>query len=312
MGYAFAWRPTHEGTVKKGIQRIIGTCLGGFCGWLGVIVCSWSYDNDAEINPYGLIAWLTISTTLGAYFVSLGSGISARMGKDQDDGYVGMYFSMTQALIALEVFLGAGDKSGLTLNRIVATVTGVIIAILISALPPHANGRDPKYTRAYLDELNSSFVLLLKTFADEQQSSKITSEEFQKSLLSLAHKKRSFAVFLLNDADMLQCLPFMKVNPDLRPLLDSLAVIEASIYHLLNGFATVISEDRAVNDVRTSVQAFVQDVLVEGAKLSDERPYSDFPFDITVHWTYDIAYELSRAGDFVDRIESECRSCAIS
>lgn len=74
MGYAFAWRPTHEGTVKKGIQRILGTCLGGFAGWLGIIVCSWSFADDATINPYGLTAWLTVFTMLCAYFASLASG----------------------------------------------------------------------------------------------------------------------------------------------------------------------------------------------------------------------------------------------
>lgn len=103
MAYAFAWRPTHEGTVKKGIQRILGTALGGFFGWLSVIVCSWSYDDDAEINPYGLIAWLTIITMLCTYFWSLPSGVAAHFGQDKDHGYVAMYFTMTQALIALEV-----------------------------------------------------------------------------------------------------------------------------------------------------------------------------------------------------------------
>lgn len=103
MGYAFAWRPTHEGTVKKGIQRVLGTALGGFSAWIGIIVCSWSYDNDAPVNPYGLIAWLTIFTMLCAYFWTLGTGVGAHFGQDKDHGYVGMYFSMTQALIALEV-----------------------------------------------------------------------------------------------------------------------------------------------------------------------------------------------------------------
>lgn len=86
MGYAFAWRPTHEGTVKKGIQRVIGTCFGGFFAWLGIIVCSWSYDNSAAINPYGLIAWLTIFTMICAYFSTLASGVAARSGKDKDHG----------------------------------------------------------------------------------------------------------------------------------------------------------------------------------------------------------------------------------
>jgi uncharacterized membrane protein YgaE (UPF0421/DUF939 family) len=204
MGYAFSWRPTHEGTVKKGIQRILGTCLGGFTAWLGIIVCSWSYDNEAEINPYGLVAWLTVFTMLCAYFSTLPSGVAAHSGQDKDHGYVGMYFTLTMTLIALQTFLGSGDKNGLTLNRIVATITGVLMAIVISFLPPHINGRDPKYSRDYLDALNDAFIRLLKTFADKDESAKITTDDFKKSLLAPAKAKADFAWFVLNDADMLQ------------------------------------------------------------------------------------------------------------
>ena len=307
FAYAYAYRPSHEGTVKKGIQRILGTCLGGFSGWLAIIVCSGSYDDNAEINPYGLVAWLTIFTMLSGYFYTLGSGVSAHFGKDKDHGYVGMYFSVTQALIALEVFQGSGDKNGLTLNRIVATITGVMMAILISFLPPHANGRDPKYTREYLNAVHDAYFLLLRTFADESKSSEITSDDFKKSLLATADSKRDYAMFLLNDADMLQVLPFMKVNPKLRPLLDNIGVTEASVQHLLDGLAYIISKDLNVNETRTSIQAFLQDFDdTDGApSFEPKTKLPEATKDITVGWTYYMGHVLARYKRALDEMEEQ-------
>ena len=122
---------------------------------------------------------------------------------------------VTMVLIALETFHGAGSKNGLTVNHIVVTVTGVLMAVVISFLPPHINGHDPKYTCQYLDACNDSFKILLTTFADKKESSKITSEDFKKSLLSTAKSKFSFAAFFLKDADMLQALPFYRINKGL-------------------------------------------------------------------------------------------------
>ena len=69
LGYAMAFRPTVEGTVKKGLMRIVGTILGGSIGWIGSIVCSgFSDDKLATMNPYGTVIWTTFFTVLGAYF----------------------------------------------------------------------------------------------------------------------------------------------------------------------------------------------------------------------------------------------------
>lgn len=59
LAYGFTWTPTVEGTVKKGLQRCSGSALGAFAAWLGIIVASWSYDDNAKINPYGLVAWVS-------------------------------------------------------------------------------------------------------------------------------------------------------------------------------------------------------------------------------------------------------------
>jgi len=57
LGYTNSWRPTVEGTFKKGGQRVIGTCIAGFLAWIGIIICSGSCSEDAAVNPYGLIAY---------------------------------------------------------------------------------------------------------------------------------------------------------------------------------------------------------------------------------------------------------------
>lgn len=217
-----------------------------------------------------------------------------------------MYFSLTQSLIALEVFLGAGDKNGLTLNRIVATITGVLMAGVISFLPPHVNGRDPKHTRAYVDALNDAFQLLLRTFADESESSKITSDDFKKSLFSDADSKRQFAVFALNDANMMQRLPFYKVNKELPQLVDDAGVTEAGIDHLLEGFLDVITENRNVNETRTSVALFIDELESPGFRMAEsEFNPKTMTTDVTLGSTYEIAHEIEQLLDALDKMESE-------
>ena len=202
-----------------------------------------------------------------------------------------------------KVFLGSGDKNGLTLNRIVATITGVAMAVVISFLPPHVNGRDPEHTREYLNELNKAFRLLLETFADEKKSTQFKSDDFKKSLLSAADKKRNFAVFVLNDADMLKILPLMRVNEKLRPLLDSLNVTEASISHLADGFAYIIENDYNVNETRTAVRALLQDVLDVGGDVTKSHLSHSTSKDLVVGSVYSIARQLEKEKRALDEME---------
>jgi hypothetical protein len=231
ISYAFAITPTMEGTVKKATQRTLGNCMGAFSAWLGIIVCSGSYHDNSNINPYGFIAWLTVTSLMFTYFYALEPGSKTRMGYSQDHGCVGMYCSATQALVALEVYLGAGGKNGIALNRIAATISGVVMAVVVQWLPPHVNGGDAKWTLLYLTELRKAFVLLLYTFANEDESCKLVDDDnnFNESLLSVAVEKRQFALFMLKDASQLHFLPIYKVNPRLQALLDQVLAMESLI-----------------------------------------------------------------------------------
>ena len=115
IAYAFSTTQTVEGTWKKGILRILGTVSGAFSAWLALTACS--------NNPYGLGAWMTITNTLVAFF-GLPMGFSSRFGLDPDLAWGPAYFSMTQALVVMEVYLGYGGKNDITVNRIVANLVG--------------------------------------------------------------------------------------------------------------------------------------------------------------------------------------------
>jgi hypothetical protein len=264
LGYAFAWRPTVEGTVKKGIQRALGTALGGFMAWLGIIVASWSYDDDAEINPYGLVAWLTVTSTLIGGYLSVDKGIAARMGGGYDHGYTGTYFIMTEALIALEVYAGQGSKNGLTANRLVATLTGVFMAMIMSSLPPTVRGGDPKYTRRYLTALNDAFNLILLAFSDEKEYLNINSDEFKKELVFEASEKRRHAVFLLKDAAKLKALPFYRVSEKIGPLLEKMAVTESNIGRLQDAVAHAIEHNFDLGPARQGIKDIMDGIDHDG------------------------------------------------
>jgi uncharacterized membrane protein YgaE (UPF0421/DUF939 family) len=282
LGYAYAWRPTEEGTFKKGFQRAFGTALGAFVAWLGVIVCSWSYDDADPINPYGFIAWLTIATVLIAVFFTFDSGPTAMMGQGEDHGYTGMYFGMTMALIGLEVYAGTGSKNGLTVNRIVATLSGVAMAMVVALIPPTVRGSDPKHARDYLTEIRKAFKLLLETFvdekegsefADEKEGSKFNQKGFQDSVLASASESWRIAFYLLNDASMFQRLPIYKVSPKLKPLLEQMAVVEALVGRLVQSLGRLINAEQP--DIMEAARCGIEEILKDDENMLKEEELGD-------------------------------------
>lgn len=133
VSYAFASTFTSEGTVKKSGLRFVGTLVGGFSAWLGLTVCaSSSYDN--EINPYGLIAWMTATTAITIY-LGTETGFLARMGTSHDYGYAAQLFVVTQSIITLYAVNGQGTKDELVVGRIVSNIDGIFVAIVFALLP---------------------------------------------------------------------------------------------------------------------------------------------------------------------------------
>ena len=125
LGYAFSFQSTVEGTIKKGIMRVLGTIAGGFTAWIGIMLTSLSWDNAKEINPYGFVVYMSIMLTF-ALHTALPAGINARLQQEYDHGAFGSYFSTVLIVIATETYEGQADVNGLTVNRVVATISKFI------------------------------------------------------------------------------------------------------------------------------------------------------------------------------------------
>ena len=88
------------------------------------MVCSGSYDPPPkDINPYGIVVWLTVTTSIAASF-SVGPGFMSRLGPASDIAKLEVWFVVTHSLLALEAYADKGSVNDLVVNRVVATVTG--------------------------------------------------------------------------------------------------------------------------------------------------------------------------------------------
>lgn len=124
LSFTTAWTASVEGTAKHAAMRIIATLLGGVAAWIGVMVCSGSYDPPPkDINPYGIVVWLTVTTSIAASF-SVGPGFMSRLGPASDIAKLEVWFVVTHSLLALEAYADKGSVNDLVVNRVVATVTG--------------------------------------------------------------------------------------------------------------------------------------------------------------------------------------------
>ena len=123
-------------TVSSGVYVAVFAIYALYC-------TSLSYGADAT----GIVA-----------FFSLPIGPTAFFGLDQNSGMVGMYITMTQALVALEVAMGVGERDVITANRVVATVTGVLMAMVVAVVPPQRRGSDVEPIKALLQQIEEAFV----------------------------------------------------------------------------------------------------------------------------------------------------------
>ena len=66
VAYCFATTQTAEGTVKKGLMRMVGTVTGAFSAWLALLAC----ESTSGFNLYGLVAWLAVTSGIATYIAT--------------------------------------------------------------------------------------------------------------------------------------------------------------------------------------------------------------------------------------------------
>mmetsp|Transcript_3384 Transcript_3384/g.3941 ORF Transcript_3384/g.3941 Transcript_3384/m.3941 type:complete len:330 (+) Transcript_3384:3-992(+) len=127
----------------------MGTVVGAFSGWLALVACQ---DDRFEYtyNTYGVVAWLSITSFVATY-VSTERGFAARISLSNDYAYGPIYFVLTQIIIIAYGFYYYPTSEGrdiITINRLMANLIGIVLAIVLAVIPPGLWGSDPVHCRS--------------------------------------------------------------------------------------------------------------------------------------------------------------------
>ena len=312
LGYAYSLRPTSGGTFKKGLARELGTIVGAFAAWLGAIICAGTFDEGAALNPYGVVAYLIVTNMVAMYFVTF-SGPKAYFGPIPDNQYPIMYFVMTNSLILLEVEGGNGDRDAIVINRIIATATGVVMAILITSIPPQIKGYDSDRVQRYYDSLKDTMVCLLENLilCDPDHDFKDDHAKLKDSRW-LGDRETFYA----NDVNMLSWLPVYKLHPEFIPLLEQMKITEVFIGALIDAAAKAIKEDKLFFREHRELFGTVVETLKE-AKLPEDleaapklkRRLASEESGAIVDSLKTILYRLKKHEDLMGLIREESSPC---
>ena len=208
--------------LQKGLLRMIGTCLGGLAAWIGLMLCSLSYDGTSPANPFAWIAWLVVCLFMGN-FSGKGKGISAFFGMDYSTGFAPFYFLITLSIVGMEAFYGVYEVNTGVANRVIANLLGIAMAMLVSILPPYYSGKDPQFVIEYceaLQQLQRSIALDFIENDGINMESVIRMEDEIETY-------RAKAEMLLVDSGRWSALPFFRAPPELKRILDILISEEA-------------------------------------------------------------------------------------
>ena len=122
---------------------------------------------------------------------------------------------------------------------------GVAFAVLVAAIPPNVHGSVPEHVAIYLESLKEAFLRLLSDISKEDGLQKLNNHKFRTAVGEDVAKKRRVAFYLLKDASKLLQLPFYKVDPRLKPLLEDMFVTEALLLQLLELGASMATSSEA-------------------------------------------------------------------
>eukprot|EP00536_Pseudo-nitzschia_multiseries_P003499 jgi/Psemu1/323052/estExt_fgenesh1_pg.C_540018 len=242
VAYGFATTQTVEGSVKKGLLRMAGTVTGALSAWLALVACE-DQRFPFHYNTYGIVAWLT-ATSFVATFVSTERGFAARVGLSSDFAYGPIYFVITQVIIVGYGYYYYQEESRyeITINRMVANLVGIAMAIVLAIVPPGIWGGDPSHclsmVRYHQSQTARAIELVLSlscpddAAADDKDLDKRTAANYNPvtdagsvaaDLRVLSEEIRSHssalqeqAVDFEKDASKLRSLPLFRVDPRLK------------------------------------------------------------------------------------------------
>jgi hypothetical protein len=272
--YSFAWTPTSEGTVKKGVLRIIGICLGAFIAWLGAIICSGSLSDYPATNPFAVPIWLTFFLVLGTWFGGLGPG-AASMLVQHEMGYLGGYFALSLTLITLEFHNGNGPRQDWVRGRLSQLIAGTLFAMVLSIIPPSRKGGGKEFLESYVNSMQSTFYEALDII-HEKGDYTLLDHTFKMEHLARIKRygKRARTYYL--DANRINFFPYFKCPPEVGTILADAELTESLIERLID-YVTQIDQRHPNYDPirRSALNVKESKTLLIGSKAKKEQDAID-------------------------------------
>ena len=203
---------SNDSFAVKGLMRAVGTCLGGLSAWLGISLCSWSYNGANPANPYAWVAWSTVSLFIG-HFTGKGKGAAAFFGMNEH-GYFAFYYNLVFNIVGVSAFFGSFSVNAGTASRICSNLSGIAMAMLVSILPPYYSGKDPRFIIDYCEGM----LQWHRTAALEYIENHDISMESLMKMEDDVGNYRKKAEMLLTDAGRWEALSYFRTPPELKKI----------------------------------------------------------------------------------------------
>ncbi|PFH34806.1 hypothetical protein BESB_068390 [Besnoitia besnoiti] len=136
LGFLTCLQPTYNGTVFRGLNRMIGILFGSGTAWIVMYVCGHSVAKIVCFSSCLLFLDIFLTTDWK----------NPNYGFHSVWGYAGMVFTYTHALIIGLAFESLGGLTGsrdyLTVTRIVSNLLGILLALVVAHIPPVCSGNN--------------------------------------------------------------------------------------------------------------------------------------------------------------------------
>mmetsp|Transcript_23758 Transcript_23758/g.35448 ORF Transcript_23758/g.35448 Transcript_23758/m.35448 type:complete len:373 (+) Transcript_23758:77-1195(+) len=247
IAFHFTTTQSTEGTVKKGLLRLLATLFAGLSGFLCITAC--------EGNPYASVAWLTFTTPIPVYLATERC-FAARMGLSKDYGYLYQCFIFTQAIIVVYYRTQEGvSRNELVANRILANTIGIVMGMIFSLIPLNIWGGNPRIALNIVQIQKEALAKILHVLKERSSDSLETDHSYEEyiSLIEEAEsiKEASFCPLfeeandLIADSNRFSKFPLLKVDPKLNEVLGFLGILNSAITTLADFAKNIISRNDA-------------------------------------------------------------------
>lgn len=229
--------------------------MGGFASWIGIMLCSLSYNGTSPVNPYAWVAYLTFCQFVGN-FAGKGTGMAAFLGWDYDMPFFSFYFNLTLNIVGMGAYYGYYSVNSGTVNRILVNLVGIAMAMLVSITPPYYSGKDPTWLIDYCEELQKFHRSLAREFTENRDIS-------PESIVQMAddlETRRKKAAMVLTDASRWSALPYFRTPPELLKIMDILTAEEG---HMISRWKHLI-ETKYLQSVKYDLMRPAYEEALEG------------------------------------------------